>query len=86
MESQRLAMDLLLRGHTSSGTREQRIMRLRTLSPYEYRCRNLHKALCHLYNQYVNFYIAGRDTRFLEASIRAYCRILKTDPPLLRRR
>jgi len=86
MESQRLAMELLVRGHTSHGTDYQRSIRLRTLSPYEFRCRNLYKALRHLHNQYINFYIAGKDTRFLESTIRAYSRILKMDPPLLRRR
>lgn len=86
MQSQRLAMDLLLRGHTSHGTTEQRTMRLRTLSPYEFRNRNLHKALHHLYDQYINYYIAGKDTRFLESTIRSYCRILKTDSFILRRR
>jgi hypothetical protein len=86
MESQRLAMELLLRGHTSYGTDHQRSLRLRTLSPYEFRSRNLHKALKQLHTQYINFYIAGKDTRFLESIIRSYSRILKMDPPLLRRR
>jgi hypothetical protein len=61
-------------------------MRLRRLSFYEYRTRNLYRSLDLLLDRYVNLFISGGDTRYLRAEILAHDRVLKTDSLVLRHR
>ena len=83
---QRLSTALLMRGHTTYGTHHDRYMRLRRLSVYEHRTRNLRKSLDILLDQYTNLFISGGDTRYIRAEILAYGRILKTDSVILQHR
>jgi len=83
---QKLSSELLRRGHTTYGTPHTRTMRLRRLSFYEQRVRDLRKSLDNLLDHYVGLFIAGKDTRFVRSEILAHDRILKTDSNIPRHR
>jgi hypothetical protein len=76
---QGLSTALLIRGHWTTGTHEQRRSRLNTLSTYEKRRQNLQRSLEILLEQYAKIVVAGEDPRFIHSEILAHQRILKTD-------
>jgi hypothetical protein len=83
---QKLSSELLRRGHTTHGSYHDRSMRLRRLSVYERRTRNLRRSLDILLDQYMGLFIAGKDTRYVRSEILAHDRILKTDSVIARYR
>lgn len=83
---QKLSCELLRRGHTTYGTPHIRTMRLKRLSFYEQRTRDLRRSLDNLLDHYIGLFIAGKDARFVRSEILAHDRILKTDSVILRNR